>query len=272
MSIPDKQFDFCLLIPCYNNIEGLIFSLKSVYYYPDRFLVIVVDDGSLVPPTIETIKSGANIEYGITILRSEKNMGIVHALNKGLEWIEKNITTKYIARLDCGDTCSPGRFYKQVEYMDKHPDTTLLGSWCVFENRKTLFKYHYKTPINHKHIIKGMHFRNVFIHPTVIFRASLLRKTGYYPENFAYAEDYAFFWKLVKQGPSHILDEFLVNSEITSEGISFKNRQKQLAERAKVITEHGTNSLLKIAGKLRIKVLHILPKQLVLRLKKLTNR
>jgi glycosyltransferase involved in cell wall biosynthesis len=272
MSIPDKQFDFCLLIPSYNNMEGLILSLKTVFYHADRFFVIVVDDGSQVPVTIEAIRSEVSIDYPVTILRTPKNKGITHALNIGLDWIEKNSKTKYIARLDCGDTCAPARFYKQIKYMDKHPDTTLLGSWCIFENKKTSFKYHYKTPVDHKGIKKAMYFRNVFIHPTVIFSASLLKKTGYYPENFAYAEDYAFFWKLIMHGPSHILDEFLVNSEISSEGMSFKNRQKQLAGRAKVITEYGTNSFLKIMGILRIKVLHILPKQLVLPLKKLSNR
>jgi glycosyltransferase involved in cell wall biosynthesis len=272
MCITDKQLDFCLLIPCYNNIEGLILSLKTVFYHPDSFSAVIVDDGSEVPVTIETIKSKIKIDYPVTILRNEKNKGITEALNKGLRWIEDNANTKYIARLDCGDSCDPSRFYKQVDYMDKYPDTSLLGSWCVFENKKTSFQYQYKTPIYHEEIKKAMHFRNVFIHPTVIFKATLLKKTGYYPGNFMYAEDYAFFWKLIKIGSSHILDDFLVTCEINSEGISLKNRQKQLAARAKVIATYGTNFFFKITGMLRIKVLHILPKQLVLRLKKLSNR
>jgi hypothetical protein len=156
--------------------------------------------------------------------------------------------------------------------MAKYHDTTLLGSWCVFENKKNGFKYRYKTPVYHTQIEKAMHFRNVFIHPTVIFKTSLLKKTGYYPENFSHAEDYAFFWKLIRQGPSHILDEFLVTCEINAEGISLKNRQKQLAGRTKVVAEFGTNFFFRITGLFRIKVLHILPKQLVLRLKKLSNR
>jgi glycosyltransferase involved in cell wall biosynthesis len=253
-------------------MEGLILSLQTVFYYPHRFAVVVVDDGSEVPVTMEAINTKIKIDYPVTILRNDKNKGITEALNKGLIWIEENAKTKYIARLDCGDLCDSNRFYKQVDYMDKHPHASLLGTWCVFENKKTSFKYQYKTPINHEQIKKAMHFRNVFIHPTVIFNASFLKRTGYYPKNFMFAEDYAFFWKLIKAGPSHILNEFLVTCEINKEGISLKNRQKQLAGRAKVIAEYGTNFFYKIIGRLRIKVLHILPKQLVLRLKKLSNR
>jgi glycosyltransferase involved in cell wall biosynthesis len=247
-------------------------SLKTVFYYPEKFAVVVVDDGSEVPVTIEKIKSGEGINYPVVVLRHEKNEGIISALNKGLGWIEKNSKTKYIARLDCGDLCDFSRFYKQVEYMDTHHDTILLGSWCVFENKKDLSKYQYKTPLHHGQIKKAMYFRNVFIHPTVIFQAAMLKKTGYYPENFSHAEDYAFFWKLIRQGPSHILGEFLVTCEINPQGISLKNRGSQLKGRAKVIDEFGTNFFFRIAGILRIKVLHILPKQLVLRLKKLSNR
>jgi len=272
MSIPDKQFDFCLLIACYNNFEGLILSLKTVSYYPDRFAVVVVDDGSIVSVDSERIKSQIGINYPVIIVRNEKNEGIAEALNKGLEWIEKNAKTKYIARLDCGDLCDYERFYKQVAYMDKYPETGLLGSWCIFEDKRSFFRYKYKTPVSHRRIKKAMYFRNVFIHDTVIFKASLLKKVGYYPRDFMHAEDYAFFWKLIKTSPSHIMDEFLVTCEINSEGISLKNRRNQLTARAKVIARYGTNPFFKISGMLRTKVLHILPKELVLRLKKLINR
>ena len=55
-----------------------------------------------------------------------------------------------------------------------------------------------------------MHFRNIFIHPTVIFKANLLKKAGYYPTNFLHAEDYAFFWQLIENYHCHILDESLL--------------------------------------------------------------
>ncbi len=272
MNLENKQFDFCLLIACYNNIEGLILSVKSVHYYFNHFIIVIVDDGSEVPVSIDYVKSKTQVDYKIIVLRNNINRGITDALNLGLRWIRENTDSKFIARLDCGDICKKNRFYKQIEYLKKHPDTGLLGSWCVFENKKNLKKYYYKTPIGNKSILREMYFKNVFIHPTVIFRASLLEKVGYYPHDFQHAEDYAFFWQLIKISPFYILNEYLVVCEVNEQGISFKNRQEQLFSRIRVVAKYGTNPFLKIAGMLRIYTLSLLPERLVLPLKNSVNR
>ncbi len=269
--IKSKPLDFCLLIPCYDNFDGLLLSLGTVVYYPDRFMVLVVDDGSTVPVTPASIKSGINIDFPLFVLRNEVNKGITAALNSGLKWIEEKGVANYVARLDCGDLCAPDRFYKQMDFMQKHPDIGLLGSWCVFEDRSKSFRYQYKTPTRHSQIKRAMHFRNVFIHPTVIFEASLSKKVGFYPTNFVHAEDYAFFYQLIEITGSHILDELLVVCEINDKGISLKNRQEQLASRGRIIMQHGTNPFLKIVGVLWVYALLLLPKRLVLHLRKLQN-
>ena len=88
--IKSKSLDFCLLIPCYDNLDGLLFSLRSVTYYPDRFMVLIVDDGSVVPVTSASIRLGVKINFPLFILRNEVNQGIAAALNSGLQWIEEN--------------------------------------------------------------------------------------------------------------------------------------------------------------------------------------
>lgn len=271
MDINNRQIDFCLLIPCYNNLQGLIESLKSVCYPSDRFLAVIVDDGSQVTVTSEAIRPHVSADYPFMILRSNLNKGIAPALNKGLKWIAENAPSRYIARLDCADRCDATRFVKQVEYLDTHPNTILLGSWCIFEDRQTSVRYKYRTPVRHSAIRRAMYLKNVFIHPTVMLRTSALNSIGYYPDNFLHAEDYALFWQLLKIGRGEILDEFLVNCEMNKDGISAKNRRKQLAVRRKVIQYYGTNFFLKIIGILRLEFLRILPKPLILRLKKLTT-
>jgi glycosyltransferase involved in cell wall biosynthesis len=267
--IKSKPLDFCLLIPCYDNFDGLLLSLGTVVYHPDRFIVLVVDDGSTVPVMPASIKSGIKIDFPVFVLRNEGNKGIADALNSGLKWIEETGVANYVARLDCGDLCTPDRFYKQMDFMQNHPDVGLLGSWCVFEDRTKSFRYEYRTPTRHSQIKRSMHFRNVFIHPTVIFDAGLSKKVGYYPTNFGHAEDYAFFYQLIQITDSHILDELLVVCEINEKGISLKNRREQLASRARIIMHYGTNPILKIVGVLRVYALRLLPKRLVLLLRKL---
>jgi glycosyltransferase involved in cell wall biosynthesis len=266
--IESKPLDFCLLIPCYDNFEGLLDSLATVSYYLDRFIVLIVDDGSKVPVTSASIKSGIKIDFPLFVLRNEVNRGITAALNAGLKWIEEMGTVNYVARLDCGDLCSPDRFYKQMDFMYSHADVGLLGSWCVFEDTSNSLRYQYKTPTDHRQIKRAMHFRNVFIHPTVVFKTSLLKQAGHYPNSFPHAEDYAFFFKLIKITNSHILGDFLVRCEINDRGISLKNRREQLISRARVTNQYGTNPILKIVGGIRTYALWLLPKRLVLLLRK----
>ena len=247
-------------------------SLRSIFYDSDRFAIVIVDDGSVVPISSEHIQSEIKTVGSITVLRSEHNKGIGDSLNIGLKWIEENLSTKYIARLDCGDSCHPYRFYRQVDYLNAHADVGLLGSWCLFEDRRSGARYQYRTPTNHEKIKTEMHWRNVFIHPTVMFRSNMVQQCGYYPTTFLYVEDYAFFWKLIKVAPSHVLDEFLVTCDINDEGLSYKNRSEQFSMRMKIISEHGTDPLMKIFGMLRLKTLSILPKRIVLSMKQIMKR
>jgi glycosyltransferase involved in cell wall biosynthesis len=267
ITMNNNELDFCVLIPCYNNPQGLMTSLRSIFYDTDRFAIIIIDDGSAVPVSAGQIQSEIKTIGSITVIRNEHNKGIADSLNLGLKWIGENFVTKYIARLDCGDTCHPYRFYRQVEYLNAHSNVGLLGTWCIFENRRSGARYQYRTPTDHEKIKTEMHWRNVFIHPTVMFRADLIKQSGYYPTDFLHAEDYAFFWKLIKMTRSHILDDFLVTCEINKEGLSFKNRNEQLLMQIKIIDRLGTSPIMKIAGILRVKTLSLLPKRLVLPLK-----
>lgn len=261
--------DFCLLIPCYNNAEGLLESLNSVEYPDDKYLVVIVDDGSTIALSAGLISTGLKKAIPFVLLHNEKNEGITHTLNKGLDWIEENTKTKYIARLDCGDIVTADRFLKQVEFLDLHKEVVLLGSWCKFAEKKTGQGFLYKTACTHKAIVREMHFRNVFIHPAVMFRASVLEKNKLrYPVNYMHAEDYAFFWTLINAGQAFILDNFLTTCEINEKGISSRNRGKQLRSRIKVINKFATSPWLKILSYFRMSVLFLTPYRLLLYWKK----
>lgn len=268
MSNTPEPLDVCVLIPCYNNLSGLIRTLHSILYHHDKLLVLVVDDGSKVPVTTGILGNSNISRLRLKVLRLEKNSGITHALNVGLKWIEANLRVKYIARLDCADICKKDKFYKQVAFLEANTAIGFIGSWCTFETPDASLQYVYTTPKTHAEIVKEMHFRNVFIHPTVMFRAELIRTVGYYPENYPHVEDYAFFWRILERTQTAILDEFLVTCEINSKGISIQNRKKQLKGRYKVVSDFGSIPYRKLMGLIRLKALMVLPYSLILLLKK----
>lgn len=266
-------YDFCLLIPCYNNKNGLIQSLNSVKYSEGNYQIVIIDDGSDVPVEYTDPGNEQPPTRSVLILRNDINQGITVSLNKGLKWIISNKATSYIARLDCGDTCSADRFTKQVQYMKNHSSVGLLGSWVRFCEPTGRGGYSYTTPVSHPQLIRAMHLRNVFIHPSVIIRLDVLEKFNLlYPENFPHAEDYAFFWSIIQVSHSHILNEFLVTCEINKNGISYKNRQIQLQSRYKVVRQFGKSSILKKICYFYILTLRLIPLSILENIKKFMGK
>lgn len=272
--MPDKQpLDFCLLVPCYNNISGLLRSLDSVQYSGPGYLIVIIDDGSAIPVDHDQLCREQRPPGSILILRNETNQGITFSLNKGLNWILSHTNARYIARLDCGDICRADRFDKQVQFMDAHPAIGIMGSWCRFQEPSGRSGFNYTTPVHHSQILRAMHFRNVFIHPTVMIRCDVLIKNKLlYPNNFLHAEDYAFFWTLLHNSQSYILNEYLVICEINKTGLSYKNRGKQLVTRMKVVQHFGKTGFLKILNYFCLSVLLLIPAPVLLLIKKSRNK
>jgi glycosyltransferase involved in cell wall biosynthesis len=255
--------DFCVLIPCFNNPEGLKASLASISYHPHRCCVLVVDDGSKNPVQV----SPEDCPVPVHVLRLELNAGIVQALNTGLDWITRHMKPRYIARLDCADLCHPERFHLQVQYLDQHSGTGLVGSWCRFEQPGTDLSYSYTTPTEHREIIRALHFRNVFIHPAVMFRTELLDKVGKYPHAYPHCEDYALFWKMAQVTGTAILPEVLVTCEINPGGLSMRNRKAQLRSRYRIVAEFGSIPQLRLAGLAKLSLMRLIPYKLILKTK-----
>ncbi len=262
------NFDFCALIPVHNNFVGLVESIKSICYKKDDYVILVVDDGSTIPVTKLKLDEHFSKEVNIEVIRLANNQGITIALNKGLEYIYANFSIQFIARLDCGDICARERFYTQVEYLQSNNDIDLIGSWCYFKSNKTGLAYKYITPTKHGEIRRSMNFRNVFIHPTVMWRVSASKQLKY-PEHYQYAEDYGLFYEIIGETKSAIINQYLVTCEINETGISIKNRSIQLKSRLKVISFYSKNELLSFLGGIKLRLMMIIPYQFIFMAKNL---
>jgi glycosyltransferase involved in cell wall biosynthesis len=260
-----QSFQLCIIIPYYNNLQGLIDSVKSIRYALANYLILIIDDGSNDILTESAIDKHIELNAYIKIVRINENAGIVNALNTALQLPGKLFNTKFIARLDCGDLCLPERFSLQTSLFVKDPDLLLVGSWCIFKDYQSHMSFVYKAPALHKDIQRAMNFRNVFIHPTVMWRYSPL--LPHYPDKFPHAEDYALFYEMTDIGKTHIIPIPLVICEINRKGISYLNRKQQLINRERVIRHYSTHSFLRICGIIKLKLLQILPVEMILKLK-----
>lgn len=266
-SFPQK-IDFYLLIPFYNNLPGLLHSLQSVQYDADKFAVVIVDDGSVEPVSQNALFAHISTAIQVEVIRLPQNKGITTALNTGLQWILQQNNSLFIARLDCGDLCTNDRFYKQVAFLKQHPAVDLVGSWCIFRDFTSNVAFRYVTPTDHHQIRRSMHFRNLFIHPTVMWRCEAMKKVARYPDTYPDAEDYGFFYQLLDNGECAIIPEYLVTCEINHKGISLSSRKKQLKSRIKVVKEFGKNKILRYLGVLKLRLLLIIPYNVIFAIKK----
>lgn len=259
-----------ILIPHYNNLIGLEKSIKSVYH-SKGIDILIVDDGSSpsqVPDLLKLQKIAAK-NTTIKIVFSKENKGIATALNIGLDIILDLDQYEFIARLDCGDTCVANRFFLQEKYLDQNSKTALVGSWARWidqESKNELFKF--KPPIHHKKIKRMMSVRCNFIHPAVMYRTSVVKEIGKYPDNYEDAEDYAYFFNISKNYETANIPKFLTNVDYNTQGISVENRKSQNRSKLKIIRNFGKTDIFQIYGVFYNLALLIVPAKFVFSLKK----
>src|SRR5690606_24015801 len=119
------------------------------------------------------------------------------------------------------------------------------GTWCRFSHADGT-SYIYSIPTDNIKIKRGMFFRNLFIHPSLMVRLQGGNDKLKYPTAYPHAEDYALAWQLMNKGRVGILPVVLVTCEINHSGISESNRKEQLRSRQKVIRDYAVNNLLKL--------------------------
>lgn len=258
-----------VLIPHYNNLDGLKKSLSCVFH-PVGIDILVVDDGSNAKnkPSLSALKSELNARVNLKVIHLFENKGITGALNYGLNTILEEDSHEFIARIDCGDTCVKNRFLLQEKYMDEHPDTSLVGSWVKWVNNssgKALFSY--KPPSDNNRIKKKMSIRCNVIHPASLFRLSIVKKIGVYPVDYAAAEDYAYFFKMAKYSKVANIPKFLTQAEHNKDGISRKNKKIQSKSKLEIVMKYGRKDFYLLYGILVNLILMYTPSKLVFKIK-----
>lgn len=259
----------CILIPYYNSGNALIESINSIdhkKYIPD---IIIVDDGSTNIPAKDVIPEYAG-PLPITLIELTPNQGIEHALNKGLT--RHGRSYQYIFRLDCGDLCKNDRIAKQIDYLEKNKNIDLLGSWVDFVDMKGKHAFTLRHPASMRDISRRMYINTTFTHPSVVLRSKILDSVGYYPTNTPAAEDYSYFFSIIKKHNASNIQESLVDCTIDPFGISTIKRKRQIKSRIKTIIKHFNFSPHSFYGLARSVLLLFTPRSFTVTLNKFLRK
>ncbi|MGH9877594.1 MAG: glycosyltransferase, partial [Nitrososphaerales archaeon] len=107
--------------------------------------------------------------------------------------------------------------------------------------------------------------------PSVMFRSQLVQDIGLYPLDTPAAEDYAFFFKIIKKYKAQNIPESLVDCIMDPDGISTKKRKIQIKSRISIILKNFEFNPYAIYGLLRSCALLYTPRGLTVFLNKAKN-
>ena len=155
--------------------------------------LVLVEDGPLTEGLYHVIDKYKQIFPELVSVKLPQNGGLGNALNAGL----KQCRYEWIARMDSDDISLPTRFEKQLEYLETHPDTDVLG--CAlgeFEDNEHKVMSIKACPVSVDSYIK---FRSPVNHPTVFFRKSSVQSAGGY-QHCHFMEDYHLWIRMYAMG------------------------------------------------------------------------
>lgn len=226
--------------------------------------ILIVDDCSPVPVS-DVVPAHARVE----VVRLPANGGPGPARNFGLQRLLDR-GYRYIAIMDADDVALPGKFEKQLAFLERNPRVGALGTFARFfdENtRETLFfQSHPDTP---EDIRKAMYFNLPMVHPSVMVRADVFRDVGFYDPRYRTAEDYELMRRVSRKYDLANLEEYLFDYRMSSRGQSLANRRRQLGDRLKIQIEYFESKNWRAwAGVVQTLVLFVMPTSLVLRMKR----
>lgn len=196
-----------VLMPVYNGERYLHQAVDSILGQTlTNFEFIIINDGS-TDNTAEILDGYKDPR--IVRLNNGKNIGLVGSLNRGLAEARGEL----IARMDADDVSYPDRLVEEVSFLSSHPEVGLVSTnFYLIDSRSEIIG-----GLGLNKLLKGeqveweLYWGNPVVHPSVMFRASLIRSVGGYPPGYLYyAEDYALWLRLALSTKLVVLEKPLL--------------------------------------------------------------
>lgn len=116
-----------IILTAYNAQDYIQESLESIFSQPPdcEFEVILVNDGSI--DLTRKFLVDCTDRPNVRLLENATNEGIPVSRNRALLVCQGD----YVAIHDADDISLPGRFHRQVEYLDTHPEIDFMGGHAI---------------------------------------------------------------------------------------------------------------------------------------------
>jgi glycosyltransferase involved in cell wall biosynthesis len=168
------------------------------------FEVIVVDDCS-TDGTLDLLR--ACHDPRLRVIAAQENVGPVRSRNRAFA----EARGRYIAGLDQDDICLPGRFERQVAFLDAHPDIALVAASAAILEDGTVTSS-IKSPVTTPQLVEWLLWvENPLVWSTVMLRSDRVSADGEFTRpDYLYAEDFDLYHRMARQGGIARIDDPLL--------------------------------------------------------------
>ena len=184
-----------VILPIYNGepylAEAIDCILKQTFA---DFELIIINDGSKDGSAACIAQfSDPRIRYF-----EQPNAGLAATLNRGISLA----AGEYIARQDQDDISCPERFAAQVAVLDEYPDYCMVGTWAEIFSETESGQRFLNHPAENLELKLHLHFRNPFVHSSMMLRTSVVRSIGGYTTDKSRQppEDYELWSRMARAG------------------------------------------------------------------------
>ena len=176
-------------------LKSAINSIMTQTIKTDDF--VIVWDGPLTKE-LEDVLEYYKMNYPeiFRYLKLDQNMGLGHALNKGVLHCKHSL----IARMDSDDVSVPQRIEWQLNIFEKYQNLVLCGGQIEeFSDDPEIVVSTRMVPYGYKDIYSYSKRRNPFNHMTVMFKKEAVIEAGNYL-SMKQAEDYYLWVRMLQKG------------------------------------------------------------------------
>lgn len=230
-----KAPQLTVVMPVYNAERFLKESISSILNQSfSDFEFLIINDGS-IDKSLGIIKGFAEKDKRIKVI-SRANKGLIPTLNEGLA----AANGRFIARQDADDISLPSRLKKQMAFLQRNPDTGLLGTniEVIDDQGKIVPRDIANVDLLTKpdDLKLAEVFSNQFAHGSIIAKARLIKEAKY-DSAYAHAEDYELWSRLSRKTKAANLKEPLYKwrlhkkSVTTSHSVEMTNQALRIAKR-----------------------------------------
>lgn len=197
-----------VLVTVYNGEHTIARALDSLlsqdFGEGCGFEIVVVNDGS-TDRTREILRQFEQNHSHVRVIDLQR-VGRARALNVGL----KACRAPYVAVNDADDLSHAHRLRRQYDYMEKHPNVSLVSGWArVVDDDGKLIEER-RLDDNDKVLRTRLALGNPFVHSTIMYRKSALERIGGFNESMKAAIDYDAIERLACFGRLAVLQDFVV--------------------------------------------------------------